>query len=289
MGRLMRAASQAIMELVSSARIFNGVQNVYKHHSNLLGCDMNFAVYLPDTTKPAPVLYYLSGLTCTEQNVITKSGFQRAASQHSIAVVCPDTSPRGLDLPGEGDSWDFGTGAGFYVDATKAPYDKNYKMYTYVTKELPELLKSNFVDTLDTQNASITGHSMGGHGALTLFLKNPGLYKSCSAFSPIVNPLNCPWGEKAFNGYFSGGMEDGKAHDACELVKSFPNAAQILIDQGLKDSFLENQLKSDNIVKACEGTNVSVDLRMQEGYDHSYYFIASFISDHLDFHAKYLK
>merc|ERR1711981_953241 len=289
MGRLMRAASQAIMELVSSARIFNGVQNVYKHHSNLLGCDMNFAVYLPDTTKPVPVLIFLSGLTCTEQNVIQKGAFQQQAAHYGIAVVCPDTSPRGLNLPGEEDSWDFGTGAGFYVDATKAPFDKNYKMYSYVTKELPELLKANF-SNLDMSRVSITGHSMGGHGALTLFLKNPGMYKSCSAFAPIVNPLNCPWGEKAFNGYFETGMKEGAAHDACELVKTFPNKCNILIDQGLKDGFYENQLKSNNILEAVKTNDkVHIDLRLQEGYDHSYYFISTFMPDHMDLHYNHLK
>jgi len=280
------------MEQVSSAKVFHGDQKVFKHTSPLLNCSMNFGVYLPpqcsDPAYKAPVLFFLSGLTCTEQNVITKGFFQQKAAEHGIAVICPDTSPRGLNLPTEEDSWDFGTGAGFYVDATKAPFDKNYKMYSYVTKELPALLAEN-CNNLDLTRSSITGHSMGGHGAMTLFLKNPGQYKSCSAFAPIVNPLNCAWGEKAFNGYFETGMKQGAEHDACELVKSYPNEATILIDQGLADGFYENQLKTGNFEKACEGTKVKCEARLHAGYDHSYYFISTFMPEHVDFHAKYLK
>lgn len=280
------------MEEVSKAKVFGGWQHVYKHKSALLGCDMNFGLYLPpqcqDPAYKAPVLVYLSGLTCTEQNVITKGGFQQKCAQHGIAVVCPDTSPRGLGLQGEDDGWDFGTGAGFYVDATKAPFDKNYKMYSYVISELPSLLTES-CSSVNMQNASITGHSMGGHGALTLFLKNPGMYKSCSAFAPIVNPLNCAWGDKAFNGYFASGMSEGAAHDACELVKGYPVEAEILIDQGLADGFYENQLKTGNFVEAVKGTKVKCNARLHEGYDHSYYFISSFMPEHVDFHAKYLK
>merc|ERR1712060_5736 len=256
---------------------------------------MNFAVYLPNNPEKSPVLIYLSGLTCTEQNVITKSGFQKLASELNIAVVCPDTSPRGLNLPGEDDSWDFGTGAGFYLNATKEPYDKNYKMEDYVTEELIGLLNTEFSDKVDTSKMAITGHSMGGHGALTLFLKNPDLFTSCSAFSPIVNPLKCPWGEKAFNGYLKNGIDEAKesGYDACELLKEFHHGKRgtILIDQGLNDNFYENQLLSKNILDAGKenknGSKLEVNLRLHEGYDHSYYFISSFMDDHLRHHAKY--
>jgi len=285
-------------EQTSSVRHFAGLQNVYKHSSSTLGCDMNFAVYLPDKSKQekAPVLIYLSGLTCTEQNVIQKSGFQRMAAELNVAVVCPDTSPRGLNLPGEDDSWDFGSGAGFYLNATKEPFDKNYKMYDYVNEELLQVLGENFADNLDVSRVSITGHSMGGHGAMTIYLKNPTKYKSCSAFAPIVNPLKCPWGDKAFNGYLKNGMQEGQQYDSCHLLQNFTNpdgkAREILIDQGLKDGFYENQLLSNNILEALKanGTDhkVSVDLRLHEDYDHSYYFISTFIDDHMRFHAKFL-
>lgn len=266
---------------------------------------MNFAVYQPDATDAGqdpnskyPIVLFLSGLTCTEQNVITKSGFQKLASELKLAVVCPDTSPRNCNIPGEDDSWDFGTGAGFYLNATKEPFDKNYKMYDYVTIELLQLLKSeaNFFKNLDTSKVSITGHSMGGHGALSLFLKNPTLFKSCSAFSPIVNPLNCPWGEKAFTGYLKNGMEEGAQYDSCVLIKNFVSPdgqnRKILIDQGLKDGFYENQLKSGNIIEALKDNKgdhkLDVQLRLHEGFDHSYYFIASFMDDHLRFHKEFL-
>lgn len=247
-------------------------------------------------------MIYLSGLTCTEQNVITKSGFQKLASKLNLAIVCPDTSPRNCNIPGEDDGWDFGTGAGFYLNATKEPFNKNYKMYDYITIELIDLLKNDeiFSKRLDSNKIGITGHSMGGHGALTIFLKNPTLFKSCSAFSPIVNPLNCQWGEKAFKGYLENGMDEGKEYDACHLVQHFSSPSpststsyNILIDQGLKDNFYENQLLSSNILEALKKNQndhkLEINLRLQEGYDHSYYFISSFMDDHLEFHARFLK
>jgi len=276
------------MELVSSNKSFGGYQKVFKHHSETLGCSMNFGVYLPPGDGPCPVIYYLSGLTCSEKNCIEKGQFQQKAAELGIAVVLPDTSPRGLDIPGENDSWDFGTGAGFYLDATKEPYAKNYKMYSYVTKELPSVLSG--ITRLNLEKSSITGHSMGGHGALTIFLKNSKKYKSVSAFAPICNPLNCAWGEKAFSGYLENGLKEGREYDATELVKDYSGEnIEILIDQGKADCFYPDQLKSESIAKAAsDKDNVIVNLRLHEDYDHSYYFISTFMNDHLEFHAKYL-
>lgn len=276
------------MKEVSSVKVFGGNQLVYTHTSKEVKCDMKFAVYLPNTTEKCPVLFFLSGLTCTEQNVITKGFFQQKAAEHGIIVVCPDTSPRESNHPEEHDNWDFGSGAGFYLDATKAPWSDNYRMYSYVTKELPALIGENF-EQADMSRMSITGHSMGGHGALISFLKNPGMYKSASAFSPICNPTKCAWGDKAFKGYLEGGVEEGKAYDACELIKSYPGPGAIMCDQGNKDGFYPHQLLSENLVDAAKGTNVSVNMRIQDGYDHSYYFISTFMPDHMDFHAKHLK
>jgi len=277
---------------VSCNKIFGGQQKVYSHESNETQCKMTFGIYLPPQaeSEKVPVIYWLSGLTCTEQNFVTKAGAQNYASQHGVAIVAPDTSPRGCNIEGEDDSYDFGSGAGFYVDATEEKWKTNYRMNSYITKELPEVINANFPVLADRQ--SIMGHSMGGHGALTLFLKNPGKYVSVSAFAPICNPLECPWGQKAFTGYFGADNKDlWKEHDACELVKAYNGPPmEILIDQGKDDNFLGGgQLLPNNFVGACKSNNVPVILRMQEGYDHSYFFIASFIGDHVAHHAKCLK
>jgi len=238
-------------------------------------------------------LFYLSGLTCTGDNCAEKGGFQGPASKKGIAVVYPDTSPRGVNIKGEDDSYDFGSGAGFYVDATQTPWSTNYKMYSYITSELPSSLFSHFSDELDGEKVSITGHSMGGHGALTLFLKNPGMYKSVSAFAPICNPSACPWGEKAFKGYFGEG-DKGKwaEHDATELIGKYEGPElDILIDVGTGDNFYkQKQLLPENLLEAAKkaGKEEGVRVRWQEGYDHSYFFMSSFAEDHVEHAAKYL-
>jgi len=254
---------------------------------------MKLNLFVPGTassSKPAPVLFYLAGLTCTGDNCAEKGFFQAAAAKHNIAVVYPDTSPRGLNIQGEDESYDFGSGAGFYVDATKEPYNKGYKMYSYITDELPKALFSQFKE-LDGSRVSITGHSMGGHGALTLFLKNPGMYKSVSAFAPISNPSNCPWGQKAFSGYFGEDKKDQwAAHDATELLPKFPNATDILIDVGTGDNFYkQGQLLPEKLEEAAKKAGKDVKVRYQDGYDHSYFFISTFAGDHVEHAAKYLK
>lgn len=277
---------------VSSNKVFGGWQKVYSHESTILGCKMNFGIYLPPRAEedPVPVIYWLSGLTCTEANFIQKAGAQKYASENGIVIVAPDTSPRGLNIPGEEDSWDFGTGAGFYVDATEEPW-KKYKMYSYVTKELPMLINAKFPVLSDKQ--SIMGHSMGGHGALICALKNPGLYKTVSAFAPISNPIKCKWGKKAFSGYL-GGDENNSSWmewDATELAKKYNGPPlDILIDQGKEDTFLkEGQLLPENLLTAAKDVGLPLILRFQEGYDHSYFFITTFIEDHIKHHVKYLK
>lgn len=278
------------LEEISSAKCFGGSQKVFKHHSSELKCDMKFGVYVPpiSAAQKVPVLYWLSGLTCTEQNFITKAGAQRTAAEQGIMIVAPDTSPRSCGIEGEDDSYDFGSGAGFYVDATEENWKTNYRMFSYVTKELPVLIASNFPVLPEKQ--SVFGHSMGGHGALICFLKNPGLYKSVSAFSPICNPVQCPWGQKALAGYLGSDKETWKEYDATELVKNYDGPIpDILIDQGTADQFYPSQLLPENFVEACRLKNVPVTLRMQEGYDHSYYFISSFVEDHVKHHARHLK
>lgn len=276
---------------VSSNKMFGGLQKVYSHESKECGCTMKFGIYLPPQaeTQKCPVLYWLSGLTCTEQNFVTKGGSQKYAAQNGFIIVAPDTSPRGLNLPGEDDAYDFGSGAGFYVNATQDPWKTNYRMYEYVTKELPAVIDANFPTEKGKQ--SIFGHSMGGHGALICALKNPGQYKSVSAFAPICNPSVCPWGIKAFTGYLGEDKETWKAYDATCLVKNYNGPPlDILIDQGKADDFLpQGQLLPDNFVAACTESKTQVTLRMQEGYDHSYYFMATFLEDHIAHHAKFLK
>ncbi len=278
------------METKSENRCFEGVQGFYSHDSRCCNGTMGFSVFQPPAAlagRKVPVVTYLSGLTCTEENFTIKAGAQRVASELGLLVVAPDTSPRGQDIPGEGDAYDFGTGAGFYLDATEAPWSKAYRMYSYVTDELPGVLAEAF-PAADLSRQGIMGHSMGGHGALTIHLKHPETYSSVSAFAPIGAPMRCPWGEKAFTGYLGPDREAWKAYDATELIRTRPSKAKILIDQGAADDFLETQLKPDLLVEACEDAGQHCELRMQPGYDHSYYFIATFIEDHLRHHAASL-
>lgn len=277
------------MSQVSHNKIHGGDQFVYEHISEACGCPMRVGVFVPPQPKqaPCPAVIFLSGLTCTEQNFVTKAGAQKVAAELGIILIAPDTSPRGDHVPDDKNSWDFASGAGFYLDATRMPWAKHYNMETYIRDELTDWIK----DTLpvDMGRIGLSGHSMGGHGALTLHLKNPDLYKSCSAFAPISNPVNVPWGQKAFNGYLGDDQSHWAAYDAASLVLNRPSRATILIDQGQADSFLEEQLDPAGFLKACESAGQSVTYRRQDGYDHSYYFIASFIDDHLRHHAKVLK
>lgn len=274
------------MEVVSEQRCFGGTQGVYRHESSETGTPMQFSVFQPDGANNAPVLWYLSGLTCTEENFTVKAGAQRYAAQYGLILVAPDTSPRGAGVKGEDDDYDFGSGAGFYVDATQTEWSQHYRMYSYVTSELPELVFSSFSG--NQQRQGITGHSMGGHGALTIGLKNPDQYHSISAFSPICAPMQCQWGQKAFSGYLGDGEESWKQYDAVELIAEGRKSGEILIDQGGADDFLDSQLKPHLFKTACETANQPLTLRIQPGYDHSYYFIASFIGEHIKFHAERL-
>ena len=279
------------MEIIERNRSFDGEQLRVKHHSQTLDCEMIFAIYLPPqaATKKVPVLWWLSGLTCNDQNFVTKAGSQRIAAELGIAIIAPDTSPRGDDVPDDAEkAWDFGLGAGFYINATEAPFDKNYRMYDYVQSELPALLAKEFGDKIDSAHQSISGHSMGGHGALTLAIRNPQQYKSVSAFSPIVAPMQCAWGEKAFGNYFGDNKTLWAEHDTCALLTSRGFDKPILVEQGLADNFLVNQLKPELLEDACKNANVSLIVNRREGYDHSYYFISTFFENHLRYHAKYL-
>jgi S-formylglutathione hydrolase len=270
---------------LSQNRCFGGAQGTYAHESTETGCTMRFGVFLPPQaqTHRVPILYWLSGLTCTEENFIVKAGAQRVAAELGLAIVVPDTSPRGLNLPGEAESYDFGLGAGFYVDATEQPWARGYRMYSYVTKELPKTVAASF--PIDPSRAGIFGHSMGGHGALTIALKNPHAYRSVSAFAPICSPMRCPWGEKAL----AGDRARWRDCDTTALLEDRGwSGPPLMVDQGTKDPFLDDQLKPDLLKQACVQRNIPLELRMQEGYDHSYFFIASFIEDHLRFHARLL-
>ncbi|NLW97360.1 MAG: S-formylglutathione hydrolase [Xanthomonadaceae bacterium] len=263
---------------------FGGWQDVHRHRSEVLGCDMTVGVYLPPQAKAGarlPVLYWLSGLTCTEQNFITKAGAQRYAAEHGVIVVAPDTSPRGEGVA-DADGYDLGQGAGFYVNATQAPWSAHYRMYDYVVQELPAWVEANFPAS---GVRAISGHSMGGHGALVVALRNPGRYRSVSAFSPIVAPSQVPWGEKAFSAYLGEDREAWKQYDATELVKQAGEKLPLLVDQGGDDEFLEGQLRPQLLQAACEDAGHPLDLRIHPGYDHSYYFIASFIGRHIAHHA----
>ena len=275
------------MEKVSSNRSFNGVHEVWSHDSVAALCKMTFSIYLPDNPEgqKQKTLIWLSGLTCTEENFRVKSGVQRFASEHNMIIVSPDTSPRGDDVPDD-PNYDFAQGAGFYLDATEEPWSKNYNMYSYVVDELVEIIKDHF--PVDANRLGISGHSMGGHGALTIAIKNPDIFKSVSAFSPICNPTKIPWGEKAFTKYLGKDENIWNDYDACSLIKSRGFQSDILIDQGEEDEFLADQLKPESFVQACEEKNVEVSLRMQPGFDHSYFFIATFIQDHIDWHSQRL-
>jgi S-formylglutathione hydrolase len=263
----------------------------YKHHAATTACDMRFAVYLPPQAEsgPVPVLYYLAGLTCTEETFMIKAGAQRVAAELGIALVAPDTSPRGVELPGDRASWDFGVGAGFYLDATQEPWSRHYKMYSYVTQELRSLVEAEF--PVDSKRTGIFGHSMGGHGALTIWLKNQDRYKSVSAFAPIAAPKRCPWGVKAFTGYLGADQSQWDQYDATELMLKAQGAGSrppILIDQGLADQFLEQQLHPHLFEAACSKVGQRLTLRNHAGYDHGYYFISSFVEDHLRHHSRIL-
>lgn len=277
-------------ETVSSIACFGGRQFKLKHRSEVLGCEMVFSVYLPPQAAKGlvPTIWWLSGLTCTDDNFVQKAGAQRYAAEAGVAIVCPDTSPRGEGVPDDPDgAWDFGLGAGFYVNATEPPWSANYRMYDYVVDELPRVLAASNLP-VNVERSSIMGHSMGGHGALTIALKNPGKYKSVSAFAPICAPMQCPWGEKALGNYLGPDRDQWRDYDACELIAEAAERLPILIDQGKADDFLKEQLKPALLEKACAAAKHPLTLRMQPGYDHSYFFIASFIVDHIRHHARAL-
>ena len=266
---------------------FGGWQDVYEIESATLGAKTRVGVYLPPQAieRPCPVVYWLSGLTCSEQNFITKAGAQQHAAKHGLILVAPDTSPRGEGVP-DADGYDLGVGAGFYLDATQAPWSTHYRMHDYVVHELPAWVEANFPAS---DARGIAGHSMGGHGALVLALRNPGRYRSVSAFSPIVAPTQVPWGEKAFSAYLGDDRDAWREWDACALIADARERLPLLVDQGLADEFLENQLRPELLREACEAAGHPLELRLQPGYDHSYYFIASFIGEHLAHHARALK
>lgn len=277
------------LNLESENRCFGGTVATYSHYAETCQNMMRFAVFIPPQaqTKPVPVLYYLSGLTCTEENFTTKAGAQRYAAETGIMLVAPDTSPRNTGIAGEDEDWDLGTGAGFYVDATQNPWQKHYKMYSYIVEELPNLIAAHFPILRD--RVGIFGHSMGGHGALVCAFKNPSKYRSVSAFAPITAPSRCPWGEKAFSAYLGENREIWREYDASEIIKTNPWQRPILIDQGDADSFLaQNQLLPDVFAQVCETVGQPLTLRYQKGYDHSYFFIASFMGDHIRYHAQAL-
>jgi S-formylglutathione hydrolase len=276
------------LETLSTAKSFGGIQGVYRHASRETGTGMVFAIYLPPQAgagDPLSVLWYLSGLTCTHANVVEKGGYQRVCAELGLILVTPDTSPRGEGVPDDPD-YDFGQGAGFYVDATQAPFAANYRMYSYISSELPTLIEENF--PIDMARQSITGHSMGGHGALTVALRNPDRFRSVSAFAPIVAPSRVPWGEKALSHYLGPDRAAWRVHDAVALIEDGARLPEILVDQGTSDSFLTSELKPELLVEACRAAGIPLTLRMQDGYDHSYYFISTFMEDHLRWHAERL-
>ncbi|WP_350999760.1 S-formylglutathione hydrolase [Shewanella sp. TB7-MNA-CIBAN-0143] len=276
------------IESISSTKAFGGWHKQYSHQSSTLNCTIRFAIYLPPQaeSQKVPVLYWLSGLTCTDENFMQKAGAQRIAAELGMAIVAPDTSPRGEGVADDTDgAYDFGLGAGFYLNATKPPFSQHYQMYDYVVNELPALIEAHFPVT---EQRSISGHSMGGHGALTIGLKNPHRYNSLSAFSPICHPMDCPWGIKAFRGYLGDDQQQWQQYDSCELMANSQQFVPTLVDQGSNDNFLDEQLKPQALVQVAKDKGYPLELRMQPGYDHSYYFIATFIEDHLRFHAKHL-
>tara|TARA_R110001583_G_scaffold26892_4_gene96630 strand:- start:1818 stop:2666 length:849 start_codon:yes stop_codon:yes gene_type:complete len=275
------------IENISNNKAFGGWNKQYTHRSNTLNCDMRFAIFLPpqiNTGTKIPALYWLSGLTCTDENFMQKSGAQRIAAELGIAIIAPDTSPRGDDVAND-PSYDLGQGAGFYVNASQAPWNRHFHMYDYIVNELPELIEQHF--PISDQRA-ISGHSMGGHGALTIALKNPQRYTSVSAFSPISNPVSCPWGQKAFSAYLGPNKDAWKEYDSCELIAKASHFTPTLVDQGNDDQFLNEQLKPTLLAAAAQVRGYPLQLNYHDGYDHSYYFIASFIESHLRFHAEQL-
>ncbi len=286
--------SDSLVEEIGSNLSFGGQQLRYRHHSNILNCDMTFSIYLPPQAKqaPVPVLYWLSGLTCSDENFVTKAGAQQHAAEYGIAIVCPDTSPRGEGVPDDEESaYDFGLGAGFYINATEQPWATHYQMYDYVVEELPALINAEF--PVDGSKVAISGHSMGGHGALTVALKNPERYCSVSAFSPICSPINCPWGQKALSKYIG---DESQGHwnsqDTVELVKTaddqLKQSMPVLVDQGDADNFLAEQLNTQLLIDTAEQVGFPMQIRFQSDYDHSYFFIASLIGEHIRFHSNYL-
>ncbi|WP_418152400.1 S-formylglutathione hydrolase [Litorimonas sp. RW-G-Af-16] len=275
------------MKTISKNKSHGGVQGVYSHASSATKTEMTFSVFVPEGEGPFPVLWFLSGLTYTHANVTEKGEFRAACAEHGIILIAPDTSPRGDDVANDED-YDMGQGAGFYVDATKAPWAEHFQMKTYIEDELPQLIKSEFSQA-DMSRQGITGHSMGGHGALTIGLRNPQIFRSISAFSPIVSPMNCPWGHKALLGYLGEDRTAWADYDACELIKSGARPEALLIEQGLDDNFLTEQLKPELLEEACAGTGIELIVNRRAGYDHSYYFISTFMADHVAWHAARLK
>ncbi|QJQ31544.1 S-formylglutathione hydrolase [Sphingomonas lacunae] len=277
------------LDTVSTNRSHGGTQGVYRHASSATGTEMTFAVFVPDHAPGAklPVLWYLSGLTCTHANVMEKGEYRSACAEHGIILIAPDTSPRGETVPDDAEgAWDFGLGAGFYVDATEAPFSTHYRMRSYIELELPALIAAHF--PVDMARQGITGHSMGGHGALTIALRNPERFRSVSAFAPIVSPFNCPWGEKALTGYLGADRTAWASYDACALIANGARLPDLLVDQGEADSFLEAQLKTHLLRDACTVANQPATIRLQPGYDHSYYFISTFMAEHVRWHAERL-
>jgi S-formylglutathione hydrolase len=276
------------VETVSESKAFGGVQGVYRHVSAATGTAMTFSVFVPDHApgERLPVLWYLSGLTCTHANVTEKGEYRAACAEHGIVFVAPDTSPRGEGVPDD-PAYDFGQGAGFYVDATEAPWAPHFRMRSYVEEELPALVAASF--PVDMARQAITGHSMGGHGALTIALRNPSRFRSVSAFAPIVAPMQVPWGEKALGGYLGNDRAAWRRYDACALIEDGARVAEILVDQGDADQFLTEQLKPELLAAACAAAGIDLTLRLQAGYDHSYYFVSTFMADHVAWHAARLK
>lgn len=275
------------LTLLSDVKCCGGMQKRYSHLSTACDCEMTFSIFLPSQAEngPIPVLYWLSGLTCTDENFVQKAGAQAHAAEHGVAIVAPDTSPRGDGVADDADgAYDFGLGAGFYVNATEAPFAAHYRMYDYIVDELPALVNANF--PVDGTRVGIFGHSMGGHGALSIALKNPGKYKSVSAFAPIVAPSQVPWGQKALGGYLGKDEANWLVHDTCALVPLADEKLELFVDQGSADSFLKDQLRPELLQDACHANDHPLTLRMQDGYDHSYFFIASFISEHIAHHAR---
>jgi S-formylglutathione hydrolase len=283
------ALGEGVLEEIGASRCFGGRQLRFRHQSQVLSCAMTFSVYLPPQVQdgPVPVLYWLSGLTCTDENFVNKAGAQRYAAAAGIALVAPDTSPRGEGVPDDPDAaYDLGLGAGFYVNATREPWQRHYRMYDYIVDELPALVTAQL--PVDGSREALSGHSMGGHGALIIALKNPDRFRSVSAFAPICSPMHSPWGEKALDAYLGDDREQWRSYDAVELLTQGAAQLPILIDQGDADAFLAQQLKPDLLVAAAEQVGLDLPLRLHGGYDHSYFFIASFIGQHIEFHAGHL-